>query len=170
MALVWHSVLGNTKLTNTKYRKATMHIHGNPKCRPLKLKSFLHPISANKPGTLYLVDIATLAPDLFPHGCPASYFIIAEQKRSTRRGAHGHPVGSKAEIFVVLVGRALVTLHSTEGCGTVELDQPDDALLVIPGVWHSVDLEAGSILLVYSSLTMEETQDFTELPCQCPRP
>jgi hypothetical protein len=146
-----------------------MQVFDNPDCRTLKLESFVHPASAGKPGTLFRLNIAEWVPEFFPRGCPESYFITTNDEPA-RRGAHSHPVGSKAEIFLMLRGRAHVELHSINGCGAVILEAPDEALLIIPGVWHAVTLEPNSILMVYASLTMEEGREMNELPCNCHKP
>jgi quercetin dioxygenase-like cupin family protein len=147
-----------------------MLVLNNPDCRTLKLDSFVHPASANKPGTLFRLNIAEWVPEFFPKGCPESYFITTMSDERARRGAHSHPVGSKAEIFIMLSGRAHVELHSAKSCGAVILDTPDEALLIIPGVWHAITLEPNSLLMVYASLTMEEGREVNELPCNCHKP
>lgn len=137
-------------------------------CRTLKLPVF---VSDEKPGSLYRVAI-NADPEtavFFPQGCRESYFIINDTDSDAVRGGHVHGIGTKAEIFVAVQGRAHVVYHSPDGCGDISLESPEHGLCIPPGVWHSVRLTPGSILVVYASVTIEEDNTTTDAkPCSCP--
>jgi oxalate decarboxylase/phosphoglucose isomerase-like protein (cupin superfamily) len=144
-----------------------MRANGQTTCGTFTLHKFT---SDEKLGSLYRVAIMSnpAIAVFFPHGCREAYFIVNDTGRIAVRAGHVHAVGTKAEMFVVVCGKAEVVLHSLGGCGTITLQSPKDALLVKPGVWHSVHLTPGAILLVFSSITDEEDSGTKGgRPCKC---
>jgi mannose-6-phosphate isomerase-like protein (cupin superfamily) len=132
--------------------------------RPWKLVTLPSHRTAGKPGLLVLSETPKVTDGLFD-AAPRNYWIVNDTPEPTTRGKHYHPRGGKQEYLVCLHGRAVIELHSADGCDSVTLDRPDLALVIPSEVWHGVTLQPGAILLSTASTLYHPEEARTEKTC-----
>ena len=117
---------------------------------------------------LTIAELVKIAPAFFPNNAaPRTYWIINDTQEWSMRGGHYHPEGGKREFVVALAGRIGFELHAEASCGDAWLDSPEFGLLIPNGVWHSVRLSPGAILLSIVSTLYAPDESVTTKPCRC---
>jgi hypothetical protein len=122
------------------------------------------PSNRVKPGLLAMSQPEDITGGLFSEA-KRVYWIINDTDTPTLRGNHYHPKGGKIEYLVALHGTIEVGLHSSEECGTVILDNPTKALIIPSGVWHSVTISVGGIMLAVASTKQAPGESLPEKTC-----
>jgi hypothetical protein len=84
------------------------------------------------------------------------------------RGGHAHY--NLQQLIVAAMGSFDVVLHDGQNEKRITLNQPNQGLLVVPGIWRKLEkFSAGAILLVLASLEYDEKdyiRDFTYFKSQ----
>lgn len=122
------------------------------------------PTQHHKPGLLVLSEPKIVSAGSFLES-KRIYWITNNTGETIVRGCHYHPAGGKEEYLVCLHGKAIVELHSQNGCGQETLADSTTALYLPTGVWHGVTLTPGSILLSVASLEPRPNEANTAKPC-----
>jgi hypothetical protein len=144
---------------------------------PAEGDMFIHPEAAGKPGALTRFPAHRMSGEFFSE-LNMYYEIEAVNQAGSPvwavRGRHGHPPGTKAEVFRAVDARSrrkrgsiYVELHSAAGCWVIRLDDRRFVLPILPGIWHAVWMPPGSRLGVFAQVRDELA--FETLPCHCNR-
>jgi len=132
----------------------------------VELSSFF---TEGKPGQLIVAEIENVTDGLFEEARRV-YWIVNNTQGWSERGGHYHPVGGKQEFMVCLFGRAIFTLEDADKREVYfELSGPNWAVVIPSGVWHSVELSPGAILLSVASTNFESDEAITNKPYESER-
>src|SRR3989344_9047498 len=118
-------------------------------------------------GTLGVAEINKVADGVFD-SARRVYYIVNNEEKMIERGGHYHPAGGKQEFWLVPTGRLIADLHGPNKCQIGLILDQKQALLIPSGVWHSVKLDPGTVLISVSSTNFHKDESVMEMPsCHC---
>lgn len=108
----------------------------------VEIKEF--PIKSNEKGSLCVCQSGIDVPFQFQR-----FFYIFGTPENSIRGQHAHK--ESWQIHVCQGGHATIYLDDGKNKQTIEINKPNQAIIIGPMVWHSFSLSEGAIFFVISS-------------------
>jgi len=113
----------------------------------------------NRAGNITIVEENTSVP--FPI---ERIYYLYDVPSNESRGGHAHKILN--QLIVAASGSFNITLNDGNICRTFFLNNPNQGLLIVPGIWRELsDFSSGSVCLVLASHQYEATdyiRDFNE--------